>query len=195
MKKEKMKKLKLVKKIVPLLSLICMAFIVSACNSNNSNVSNNEKSSNNDNGEMSFTFSVSTGDNVEIAINPKLENGKELTLLQYNGNETNIVYTSNKNNVLSNCSFILEDHYKIIVSRINDSQNTKYEFLDKGTIKNNDENFEWYEYIDSRTSKKQINYVVWLKDGNTGILIKNEKNKKTADLVFNQLKFRLKKLN
>lgn len=190
-----MKKLKLVKKIVPLLSLICMAFIVSACNSNNSNVSNNEKSSNNDNGEMSFTFSVSTGDNVEIAINPKLENGKELTLLQYNGNETNIVYTSNKNNVLSNCSFILEDHYKIIVSRINDIQNTKYEFLDKGTIKNNDENFEWYEYIDSRTSKKQINYVVWLKDGNTGILIKNEKNKKTADLVFNQLKFRLKKLN
>lgn len=190
-----MKKLKLVKKIVPLLSLICMAFIVSACNSNNSNVSNKEKSSNNDNGEMSFTFSVSTGDNVEIAINPKLENGKELTLLQYNGNETNIVYTSNKNNVLSNCSFILEDHYKIIVSRINDIQNTKYEFLDKGTIKNNDENFEWYEYIDSRTSKKQIIYVVWLKDGNTGILIKNEKNKKTADLVFNQLKFRLKKLN
>ena len=96
MKKEKMKKLKLVKKIVPLLSLICMAFIVSACHSNNSNISNNEKSSNNDNGEMSFTFSVSTGDNVEIAINPKLENGKELTLLQYNGNETNIVYTSNK---------------------------------------------------------------------------------------------------
>ena len=107
MKKEKMKKLKLVKKIVPLLSLICMAFIVSACNSNNSNVSNNEKSSNNDNGEMSFTFSVSTGDNVEIAINPKLENGKELTLLQYNGNKTNIVYTSNKDDVLSNCSFIL----------------------------------------------------------------------------------------
>lgn len=193
-----MKKFKFLKKslkLVPLLSLICMAFIISACNSNSSNNSNNKTSSNNANGEMSFTFSVSTGDNVEIAINPKLENGKELTLLQYNGDETNIAYTSNKNNVLSNCSFILEDHYKIIVSRINDSQNTKYELLDKGTIKNNDENFEWYEYIDSRTSKKQINYVVWLKDGNTGILIKNEKDKKTADLVFNQLKFRLKNLN
>lgn len=202
--------MKQIKKLASLLMIICMSILVTACNSSETG---NENS--NGDGEMAFVFSVSTGDNVEIAVNSKVtkNNGKEdeILLKQYNGNETNVVYSSKDNDVISNCNFIQKEHYDQVVAKINDETNTNIQLINKGTRKNKTENFDWYEYTDTSASetttnsyilndvsnknKQRVNYVIWLNKGNTGVLISSAKSQKQAEFIFSQMKIRLKKLS
>ena len=202
--------MKQIKKLASLLMIICMSILVTACNSSETG---NENS--NGDGGMAFVFSVSTGDNVEIAVNSKVtkNNGKEdeILLKQYNGNETNVVYSSKDNDVISNCNFIQKEHYDQVVAKINDETNTNIQLINKGTRKNKTENFDWYEYTDTSASetttnsyilndvsnknKQRVNYVIWLNKGNTGVLISSAKSQKQAEFIFSQMKIRLKKLS
>ena len=202
--------MKQIKKLASLLMIICMSILVTACNSSETG---NENS--NGDGEMAFVFSVSTGDNVEIAVNSKVtkNNDKEdeILLKQYNGNETNVVYSSKDNDVISNCNFIQKEHYDQVVAKINDETNTNIQLINKGTRKNKTENFDWYEYTDTSASetttnsyilndasnknKQRVNYVIWLNKGNTGVLISSAKSQKQAEFIFSQMKIRLKKLS
>lgn len=204
-----MKKNRKIKKLVSLLMIICMAILVTACNSSETGNGSNS------NGEMAFIFSVSTGDNIEIAVNSKVKknNGKEdeILLKQYNGNETNVVYSSKDNDVISNCNFIQKEHYDEVIAKINDKTNTNIQLINKGTRKNKTENFDWYEYTDTSASetttnsyilndasnknKQRINYVIWLNKGNTGVLISSAKSQKQAEFIFSQMKIRLSKLS
>lgn len=202
--------MKRIKKLASLLMIICMSILVTACNSSETG---NENS--NGDGEMAFVFSVSTGDNIEIAVNSKVKknNGKEdeILLKQYNGNETNVVYSSKDNDVISNCNFIQKEHYDEVIAKINDETNTNIQLINKGTRKNKTENFDWYEYTDTSASetttnsyilndvsnknKQRVNYVIWLNKGNTGVLISSAKSQKQAEFIFSQMKIRLKKLS
>ena len=207
---KQIKKNNKIKKLASLLMIICMSILVTACNSSETG---NENS--NGDGEMAFVFSVSTGDNVEIAVNSKVtkNNDKEdeILLKQYNGNETNVVYSSKDNDVISNCNFIQKEHYDQVVANINDETNTNIQLINKGTRKNKTENFDWYEYTDTSVSetttnsyilndasnknKQRVNYVIWLNKGNTGVLISSAKSQKQAEFIFSQMKIRLKKLS
>lgn len=118
----------------------------------------------------SYTFSVETGDKVEISLNTG--NGYDLS--------SNLPFTISKDeNVLSQGIFISSAKYEEYVEAVKNDPDAK--ILDSG-IKNGIEYVFW-DYDNS-----EFNYAVLIKNSKTGIILGNNISKDSAEECFNRLK-------
>lgn len=121
----------------------------------------------------SYTFDVETGDRVEITLNTS--EGHDLSY--------ELPFTISKDDkTLSQGTFIKGNYYSEYVNVANtDSLAT---VLDTGS--NDDIEYVFYSYNDS-----EYNYIIKVKDSNTGIILGNPNSREEAEECFELLTFSL----
>lgn len=133
---------------------------------------------------QSYTFEVETGDTVKISldISDKSNKSNKYKLKQKDGQ----FLIKNDKETLSQGIFITKDMYDQYVSLL--SSNSDISVLEKD--KTNDCSYYLYEY--KGEAGTEHDYVVWLNDSSTGILMGSLQNKKVAKEIFEKLTFEVK---
>lgn len=123
---------------------------------------------------MSFTFNVETGDSVKV----QLDTSNDLSLSQEDG----CFYVSKYGEEIMLGMFITEDTYNQYISLENSD---KINVFDKGTEDNKD--YLFYEC--EGESGTEYDFLVWLKNSNTGVLMGSTTGESAAKEVFDALSF------
>lgn len=152
-----MKKRRMVSRLA--ICILLMVLILNGCGLNTS---------------KSYTFSVETGDKVEISLNTG--NGYDLS--------SNLPFTISKDdNVLSQGIFVSSDKYEEYIEAVKNDMDAKV--LDSGTK-------DGIEYMFWNYDNSEFNYAVLIKNSKTGIILGNNISKDSAEECFNRLKIRKK---
>ena len=123
----------------------------------------------------SFTFDVETGDKIKVELNTS--DGYDLS--------SNIPFEIRKDDkVLSQGTFIKLDYYDYYIDVINEDPDSY--LIDSGS--NNNIEYVFYSYNNS-----EYNYVIKIKNSNTGILLGNNHSKQEAEKCFSLLTFSIDK--
>lgn len=123
----------------------------------------------------SYIFSVETGDKIEVKLNTT--DGYDLS--------SDLPFTISKDgNTLSQGTFIAISYYDEYVNAV------KTESLAKVIEENSNDDIEYvfYSYNNS-----EYNYIIKVKNSNTGILLGNPNSQEEAEKCFKLLTFRLEK--
>lgn len=133
---------------------------------------------------QSYTFEVETGDTVKVSldVSDKSNKSNKYKLKQKDGQ----FLIKNDKETLSQGIFITKDTYDQYVSLL--SSNSDISVLEKDKTKG----CSYYLYEYKGEAKTEHDYVVWLNDSSTGILIGSLQNKKVAKDIFEKLTFEVK---
>ena len=123
---------------------------------------------------ISVTYNVQTGDKVEVVLNTK-ENYKLTTYVPFKINRCDDLVTIGQ--------FLTEDGYEYYVSTIA----TDPKVSDKREDKKDDHTYVYWTY-----DNRSYEYLVYLKDSKTAVLLVTDTTKEDADKVFDMLQFNLK---
>ena len=120
---------------------------------------------------ISYTFSVETGDNIQVS----LETTEDYSLSQSNGQ-----FSVNKDssNILTGV-FISEDNFYEYLEAVLSSDNVD-------VIKQTEDSV-WYTYYDE--SHTENNFIQLIPNSSTGILVASLQERSEAEKVFNMLTF------
>jgi hypothetical protein len=132
---------------------------------------------------QSYTFEVETGDTVKVSldVSDKSNKSNKYKLKQKDGQ----FLIKNDKETLSQGIFITKDTYDQYVSLL--SSNSDISVLEKDKTKGCS-----YLYEYKGEAGTEHDYVVWLNDSSTGILIGSLQNKKVAKDIFEKLTFEVK---
>lgn len=122
----------------------------------------------------SYTFKVETKDNVKITI--KTNNGYDIS------SDVPFELTKNKE-VVSSGFFITIDSYDAYKNLVNN--NSKVEVIENNS--NDDIEYIFYKYD---TNSTEYNYIIKIKNSNTGIVIANNISSESAKDMFEHLSFK-----
>lgn len=122
---------------------------------------------------MSLTYNVATGDNITV----KLDTTNGYTI----ESESSQFMIKKDDEIISSGMFITLDGYDQYIDAANNTSGV--EILEKNT-KNGIE-YTFYSYNNS-----QFNYIVKIKNSNTGVLIGNAQSKESAEECFKLLTFK-----
>lgn len=118
---------------------------------------------------MTYTYSVNTGDSVDLKFDTT--NGYQIT--------SNIPFEISKDGeVLSTGTFIISDGYQMYVDAVNTDENAKV--IETGST-------DTCEYLMWNYNDSEYNYVIYIKNSSTGILIGNTVSEESAKEVFGRL--------
>ena len=133
---------------------------------------------------QSYTFEVETGDTVKVSldVSDKSNKSNKYKLKQKDGQ----FLIKNDKETLSQGIFITKDTYDQYVSLL--SSNSDISVLEKDKTKG----CSYYLYEYKGEAGTEHDYVVWLNDSSTGILIGSLQNKKVAKDIFEKLIFEVK---
>ena len=123
---------------------------------------------------ISVTYNVQTGDKVEVVLNTK-ENYKLTTDVPFKINRGDDLVTIGQ--------FLTEDGYQYYVSTIA----TDPKVSDKREDKKDDHTYVYWTY-----DNRSYEYLIYLKDSKTAVLLVTDTTKEDADKVFDMLQFNLK---
>ncbi len=122
---------------------------------------------------MTYTYSVNTGDSVDLKFDTT--NGYQIT--------SDIPFEISKDGeVLSMGSFIISDGYQMYVDAVSTDENAKV--IETGST-------DTCEYLMWNYNDSEFNYVIYIKNSNTGILIGNTVSEESAKEVFGRLQISL----
>ena len=123
----------------------------------------------------SYTYSVETGDKIKIELNTT--DGYDMS--------SSLPFTISKDNeTLSQGTFIYESYYDEYVNAAKTDSLAK--IIDTGS--NDNIEYVFYSYNDS-----EYNYIIKVKNSNTGIILANQNSQDKAEKCFNLLTFKLEK--
>ena len=133
---------------------------------------------------QSYTFEVETGDTVKVSldVSDKSNKSNKYKLKQKDGQ----FFIKNDKETLSQGIFITKDTYDQYVSLL--SSNNDISVLEKDKTKE----CSYYLYEYKGEAGTEHDYVVWLNDSSTGILMGSLQNKKVAKDIFEKLTFEVK---
>ena len=119
----------------------------------------------------SFTFDVETGDKIKVELNTT--DGYDLS--------SDIPFVISKDNkTLSQGMFIKPEYYNYYIDLVNEDSDST--IIDSGSNSNID--YVFYSYNNS-----EYNYIIKVKNSNTGILLGNDHSKQEAEKCFSLLTF------
>ena len=122
---------------------------------------------------MTYTFSVSTGDSVDL----KFDTSDDHHIT------SDVPFEISKGDqVLSTGSFIQADGYQMYVDAVNDDENAK--IIETGST-------DTCEYLMWNYNDSEYNYVILIKNSNTGILLGNTVSEESARELFGRLEISL----
>lgn len=122
----------------------------------------------------SYTFKVETKDNIKITL--RTNNGYDIS--------SNVPFELTKNKeIISYGFFITTDSYEEYKNLVNN--NSKVEIISNDS--NDDIEYIFYKYD---TDSTEYNYIIKIKNSNTGIVIANNISLESAKDMFEHLKFK-----
>ena len=123
---------------------------------------------------VSYTYSVETGDRVEI----KLDTTDNFSL------SSDLPFQISQNDeVLSQGIFMSAENYNTYLDTINNDENA--EVIDSGQK-------DGFEYVMWNYGDKEYDYAILIEDSNTGILLGNDVSEESAKECFRRLTISLK---